>query len=163
MTNDLSSFMKNTMSTLTVVHQRMGGWFCAFLSAEHHAEAMADDAGGKHGDHDNLEEGLFRTDWYPVGFGKTIQDAIRDLDERVTNHTNAPDDPEGSVYQRLFNMLACRAYRETGTGHYTLQPGFFPDAIPDWLKSFDKIDEDLIESYVKQVPIKQDSGWTPRE
>lgn len=158
MKNDLSSLMKETICTLTVVQQRIGGSFCAFLSAERHAEAMADDASDNH---DNLSYGLFNTDWFPVGFGETVQEAIADLDERVTNLTNDPDDEECFVYHRLFNILVCRAYRETGTGHYTLQPGFFPDAIPDWLKSFSKIDEDLISSYAKQVPIKQDSGWTP--
>lgn len=156
MSNNLSSFMKETICTLSVVQQRIGGSFCAFLSAEHHAMWMADDAASKYDNHDNLENGLFRTDWFPVGFGETVQEAIADLDERVTNFTNDPDDEEGSVYKYLFNMLVCRAYKETGDGHYTLQPGFFPDVIPDWLKSFSKIDEDLIDEYVKQVPIKQD-------
>ncbi|QZA71107.1 hypothetical protein AH06_94 [Erwinia phage AH06] len=163
MTNNLTSFMRNNICTLTVVWQRMGGAYCAFLSAEDHAEAMASDAGGKYDDHDNLSYGLFHTDWFPVGFGETPQEAIDALEERITNLTNDPDDSEGIVYNRLFNTLVCRTYRETGTGYFTLQPGFFPDAIPDWLKSFSKIDEDLISSYAKHVPIKQDSGWTPLE
>jgi len=161
MPNNLSSFMKNTISTLTIVRMRIGGSFCAFLSSEENAEAMANDAGGKHGDHDNLVNGLFNTDWFPVGFGDTVKEAIADLDERVTNFTNDPDDENGSIYKYLFDMLVCRAYRQTGTGHYTLQPGFFPNAIPEWLKSFSKISEDLIDAYVEHVPIKMDSGWTP--
>lgn len=161
MTNTLTTFMRNNICTLTVVWQRMGGSYCAFLSADDHAEVMANDAGGKYDNHDNLENGLFRTDWFPVGFGETVQEAIADLDERVTNFTNDPDDPEGIVYNRLFNSLVVRAYRETGTGHYTLQPGFFPKAIPNRLKQFNTIDEDFIDDFVKHVPIKQDRGWTP--
>lgn len=161
MSKNLNDFIRNNICALTVVHQRMGGLYCAFVSADDHAEAMANDAGGKWDNHDNLENGLFSTDWFPVGFGETVNEAIDELNERVTNFTNQFDDEDGIVYSRLFNSLVVRAYRETGTGHFTLQPGFFPDAIPDWLKSFDKIDEDLIDSYVKHVPIKQDSGWTP--
>ncbi|AUG86839.1 hypothetical protein MORTIMER_90 [Erwinia phage vB_EamM_Mortimer] len=161
MKNDLSSFMKNTICTLTVVQQRIGGSFCAFLSAEHHAEAMADDAGGKHGNHDNLENGLFSTDWFPVGFGETPREAVTDLEERVINFTNISGDPKGWVYNHLFNMLVCRVYRETGTGHYTLQPALFPEVIPDWLKHFDKLDEDLVDDFIKRIPISQDDGWTP--
>lgn len=156
MTNNLSEFMRSTISTLTIVQCRMGDRFCAFLSNEEHAEAMATDAGGKHGDHDNLMNGLFDTDWFPVGFGDTVQQAVDDLDARVSAYSHN-DENGPRIYHYLFNMLVCRAYdRENTNENYKLQPGFFPDAIPEWLRTSNKATYELIDDYVKHVYVMQD-------
>lgn len=143
----LTEFCNTPGRAMCVAKMRMNfGSYIAFVTQEGFMSSMTDDATGKYGDHPKLVRGLLSTDWYPVGYGDTAEEAITALTERIATYMGTDNE---QMWCDLYNMLVARSYRfDNHRQNYFLRSEFYADKFPEWLWAFSTVTDELIDNMV---------------
>lgn len=135
------------------MHASHGG-YCAFITHKGYLSAMSDSissVSGKNSDY-RLVGGLLATDWYPVGFGDTVEAAMATLNTRVAKYVLGDD---SSYYYAVYDDIVNRIYRyDKEDGLLVLRREFYPENIPNWMRSFNTITDELIDEYLNFIDNK---------
>lgn len=141
----LNDFVDGYESVLAVVKRRYGHGYAAYVANEDFIGEISSALTGGDTDAMNIQYGIFRTDWYPVGFGGTIEEAIIDLNIRVSAFIS--DEGLAKIYFSAYNSINCSLFRyDPEKQHYVFNKIFSEYNFPQWLEKLSTITEDKLET-----------------
>lgn len=145
----LEDFVNGHWATMCVLKQRYGGGYVAFIGHEEYISMMAASHTGGDQDMIDLCHGVMLTDWYPVGYGDTIEDAVGNLRKLVESYLAKEDNPK-ELWERLCDYTLVGLYYYHND-HYDLNPLLKADKLPDWFKKFDTITTEKLERFFEEA------------
>lgn len=140
---NLNDFVNGYPATLVILKQRYAAGYVAFVGTEELVGEIASALTGGDDESSNITYGLFRTDWYPVGYGRTIEEAVIDLNIRVAAFISDPG--MVGLYELAYNVLSNNIFRfDKENRKYVFSPQLSQSNFPDWLKRYSTLTEEKL-------------------
>lgn len=145
----LNDFVDGPEATLAVVKTRYGSGFIAFVANEEYISEMCSALTGGDEESANIRYGIFETDWYPVGFGQCVEEAIIDLNIRVSAFTS--DEGMIELYNKAYGIVTNNIFSyDSDLTRYVFNNELTQNNFPTWLRKYITLDENKLYALMKQ-------------
>lgn len=145
----LEDFVNGHWATMCVLKQRYGGGYAAFVGREEFIGDMAAAFTGGDCDMIDLCHGVMLNDWYPAGYGDTIDEAVANLRKLVESYLAKEDDPK-ELWEMACDQTMGRLYYYH-KDRYHLNPLLKSDNLPAWFGKFETLTTEKVDDLFDKV------------